>query len=419
MNYKDLRKKYPKFYYKNYEWKFVGRDLNAIYHFRVGDEHVFDPTLSFKNVDVSRINLIHDQIDNLIFNIGMVELLSYWKAFTSPEIIIECGNLDSYQVNWWHDLLINGMGQFFYENKINFTTEGFVKYVSFGKNEFLRPIEVDGEKILIPIGGGKDSAVTAEILSENFRSTSAFLLNPTKASLETAGLAGLRSVIVEREIDGKILELNKKGFLNGHTPFTALLSFSTILSAVIGGFTTVVFSNERSSDEENVNYEGLKINHQYSKTFDFENKFREYNLRYLSNVNYFSFLRPIYDIQIAKIFSKFNKYFSVIRSCNVGQETNSWCGNCPKCLSTFILLYPFLKEDAIKIFGKDLLEDKKLDPILNSLVDENKVKPFECVGTRHELKVALGLDKDEAILSSLNSDNNLPERYQEILKKYV
>ncbi len=415
MDYKKLRTKYPKFYYKSYKWEITENDLNVSFQFSAGDDYVFAPKLIFKNIDANRANSIRDQVDNLVFNIGMVELFSYWKAFTSPEIVIECGNLDDYQNNWWHDLLINGMGQFFYENGIDFTENDFVKYISLGKNKKTDPINISSDDILVPIGGGKDSSVTAEILSNNFRNVSAFLLNPSKASLEISKIAGLNNVIVERILDDKILELNRKGFLNGHTPFTALLSFISVLSAVLGNFGTIAFSNERSSDEENTNYKGRNINHQYSKTFDFENRFREYNLKYLSNINYFSFLRPIYDIQIAKIFSKFNRYFPVIRSCNVGQKTNTWCCKCPKCLSTFILFYPFLKEDAIKIFGKNLLEDVELDVILDSLINNSKVKPFECVGTRKEIKMALENKDLSSILGSWGQ-NNLGDKYEKILR---
>ena len=418
MDYKELRTKYPEFYYKSYKWKIVGNNLSLSFQFSAG-EYIFNPKIVFKDIDIEKISKIGAGLDNLVFSIGMVELLSYWKAFCSPKIIIESGRLDDYQIKWWHDLLMNGMGQFFYENKIDFSEPSFVSYVSSNEGKVVNPINITSNKILVPVGGGKDSSVTIEILSNNFDDVSAFLLNPSKASIETVKLSGSSSLIVKRELDSKIFELNEKGFLNGHTPFTTFLSFCSILSGVIGNFGTVAFSNERSSDEENVNFNGVKINQQYSKNFDFENKFREYNKRYLSNINYFSFLRPLYDIQIAKIFSKFNKYFSVIRSCNVGQKTDSWCGKCPKCLSTFILFYPFLKEETLKMFGKNLLEDKDLEPLLKALTNDQEVKPFECVGTRHELRVALGIDKDEAILSSWNTENNLPEEYETVLKKYV
>jgi hypothetical protein len=152
------------------------------------------------------------------------------------------------------------------------------------------------------------------------------------------------------------------------------------------------------------------INHQYSKSFDFEKKFREYSQKYLtSSVNYFSFLRPLYEIQIAKLFSKYPKYFDVFLSCNEAYKTYSgkklpirkWCGSCPKCLFVFTTLYPFIEEsELVKIFGKNLFEDpegkpsasyragKKLLSIMKQLIGEEKFKPFECVGTKKESLIA-------------------------------
>lgn len=414
-----LRAKYPEFIYRAFHWEVSKGNLLIKYDFRAGDSYQFSPGLVYKNINEKFVFSNKKTIDNLVFNIGMVELLSYWKAFVSPRIVVECGYLDNYQKKWWEDLLINGMGQFFYENNIDFTEKNFIQFISGVKKESRSSASVPPESVLVASGGGKDSTVSIEILSNYFKNVTAFLLNPTKATREVSKLANIKNLIIERNLDETLLAINKKGFPNGHTPFTALLSFTGILGAVLGNHDSLIFSDERSSDEGNTKYLGMSVNHQYSKTLEFENKFREYNTRYLSNVDYFSFLRPIYDFQIAKIFSGFNKYFPIIRSCNVGQKTGTWCGSCPKCLSTFILLYPFLKEEAVAMFGKNLLKDKGLEPLLKSLISESEVKPFECVGTRDELKVALGISTDKNILKSWSDKNNLPDIYQKILKKYV
>lgn len=420
MNIASLRKKYPEFTYKKFNWEVSKNNLIIKYDFRVNNAYKFSPSLVYKKINSKFVTSNKKAINNLVFNIGMVELLSYWKAFLSPKIIIECGFLDDYQNKWWSDLLINGMGQFFYENKIDFTGEDFIQFISKGKKETLEsPISVISDTLLVASGGGKDSTVTIEILSKNFKNLTGFLVNPSNATKKVSKLSQTPSLIIERHLDEKLFELNTEGFLNGHTPFTALLSFTGILGAVLGKHGSLIFSNERSSDEENTTYLGMNINHQYSKTLEFENKFIEYNKRYLSNVNYFSFLRPLYDIQIAKIFSGFNKYFSVIRSCNVGQKAGTWCGKCPKCLSTFILFYPFLKEKTITVFGKNLLEDESLKPLLKLLTGDEEVKPFECVGTKEELRVALGTSSNKRILRSWNSKNNVPAFYQKVLRRYL
>jgi hypothetical protein len=264
------------------------------------------------------------------------------------------------------------------------------------------------------VGGGKDSIVTLELLKNAEKNITCFSLNPTNPVQKIMKISDCKKpIIVERKIDPKLLELNRKGFLNGHTPFSAYLAFLSVLCAVLFDFKFIAFSNERSSNEGNVKYLGRIINHQYSKSFDFEKKFREYSKKYLAkNVEYFSFLRPLYEIQIAKLFSNYYKYFSSFLSCNEAYKTYSgkkkptrkWCGKCPKCLFVFASLYPFLEtKKLIKIFGKNLFEDKKLLPLMLQLIGKRKFKPFECVGTKKESLIAFFLSWRKSLRSGLKS----------------
>lgn len=418
MNYLDLRVRFPHFVYKDFSYGLKGKDLIAEFLFEVG-EYVFKPSIVFKNIPLERFKTLNKlTLDNLIFHAGMAEIPTYWKAFASPNILIKPAYIERDQISWWTDLLMKGMGQYFYENSIDFTTEKFVNIFSEGSNKYLFEDTQKHEGTLIPVGGGKDSSVTLELIkSEN--KVAALFVNPTEAALNLAKVSGIKElVLIERNLDKKILQLNKLGFLNGHTPFSSLIAFLSVAASYIYGFSEIALSNERSSDEENTIFMGRSINHQYSKTFEFENKFRDYVNKHLTNVNYFSFLRPLYEIQIAKIFSKMDEYFPIFRSCNVGQKTNSWCSNCSKCLSTYILLMPFFtKEKLLEIFGEDLILKPSLKNTLSDLIDNSKVKPFECVGTREELKQAI--DGNIELISSWNLNHNLPEKYERILRKEI
>lgn len=396
INYSDYKKfqhMYPKFIYKNYKWFIKNNNLEIKYTFLVSEKIIFHPKLKFSNISKEKLMLVDKTVmDNLVFNLGLAEIPSYWKATVSPEIIIEAGTLDDYQISWWSNLLEKGMGQFFYENNIDFVSNKLFTIKSARGTNSGRVAKVMSSGLLISVGGGKDSAVTTELLKD-LSDAACFSVNPTDATIDVVNQSKVEKLItVERTIDPLLLNLNSGGFLNGHTPFSSLIAFLSVFAAVIYGLKDVALSNERSSDEENTIYLGKKINHQYSKTLEFENNFREYNQMYLSNVNYFSFLRPLYEIQISKIFSGMNKYFPLIRSCNVGQKRNAWCCHCPKCLSTYILLYPFVgKEEILKIFPEDMFMKDNLYGIMESLILEDNVKPFECVGIREELKLALAM----------------------------
>ena len=404
----NLRKKYPKFLYQRYSYRISENNLEIFFYFQIEPDIFFNPRIVIENIDKSLIKRVGEKVlNNLIFHLGLIELLSYWKATCSPEIIIKAGFLNSEQIKWWKDLIIKGMGQFFYENKIDFTKPAFLDIRCLKSNQSLKSElnRFNGKlknRFLVPVGGGKDSIVTLEILKKTKKELSSFSLNPTDAALKIIKIAGCKNqIIARREIDPKLLELNQKGFLNGHTPFSAYLAFLSVLVTVIFDYKYIAFSNERSSNEGNIKYLKKAINHQYSKSFNFEKKFSRYSQKYLtSGVEYFSFLRPLYEIQIAKLFSKYPKYFSAFLSCNEAYKTASgtkkptkrWCGNCPKCLFVFATLYPFVnKQKLIKIFGENLFDKKKLLPTMQELIGERKFKPFECVGTKKESLVTFYL----------------------------
>ena len=450
MKLESLRKKYPCFVFEKYSYAFKGKTLKVSFVFKIEPGIVFKPEISIENVEKT------GELDNFIFHLGMIESLSYWKTTCSKKIIVRAGYLNEEQIKWWKGLIMDGLGQFFYENKIDFRKPSFltVKSQYQGRKHESSPNQTN--RILVPIGGGKDSIVTLETLKKAGKNIRCFSLNPTGAAIKILKAGCNNSIIVRRKIDQRLLELNRKGFLNGHTPFSAYLAFLSLLLARIFDFKYIALSNERSSNEGNVRYLGKEINHQWSKSFEFEKRFRDYSKKYLSkDIEYFSFLRPLYEIQIAKLFSKYPKYFPVFLSCNETYKTDSgrkkplkkWCCKCSKCLFAFAVLYPFIKEkDLAKIFGKNLFNDKSLVPIMEELIGEKRFKPFECVGTTKESLISFYLSfkkakrtgdmpfllkyfekrilpkqknlgqKAKEILASWDKGNFLPEDFKKILK---
>ncbi|MBI4123178.1 MAG: hypothetical protein HY458_02365 [Parcubacteria group bacterium] len=429
MTISQLRTRYPKFFYKGYSYKLQGGDLHVSFDFRVPPDIRFTPKALIKNVGEKNLKRVgKSALNNLVFHLGMMELPSYWKATCSPQIIVQDETLDARQLAWWKNLFVRGLGEFFYQNKIDFTKKNFLaitaeKVFAFASAKHSFRLK---NRILVPVGGGKDSAVTLELLKR--MDVRPFVLNPKKPQLAIIKRAGGKSPItVLRTIDPKLLELNRKGFLNGHTPFSAYLAFLGALVAALFDYRFVAVSNEKSSNEGNVRYLGNTINHQYSKSFDFEKRFRRYSKQFLlQDLEYFSFLRPLSDLQIAKIFSCFPKYFSVFMSCNNARKTRAqtWCGRCPKCLFTYIIISPFVAQKTLeRIFNKNLLKDKSLAPLMGQLTGERGFKPFECVGTSEEVNAALSIldrtkDTREAnkILRSWNKRNLVPPALARILK---
>ena len=432
--YEEFRKQYPNFYYHGFNIVDNGDNIFVTYDFEIEGLMRFSPTLEVPK-KVKEYN--KELLDRMVFSLGLCEIPSYWKPTCSPNIIIECGHLDQLQVDWTKKLMLNGLGEFFYINGIT-PEEDFVNITSIGEDyKFEDNNTYDG--YLIAVGGGKDSVVSLEIL-KNEKNRHAFIMNNRQVCFDCAEVAGVKDVLnPSRLFDKKLIELNAQGFLNGHTPISSCIAFVAYITAYLNGIKYIVLSNESSSNEASV--KGTNINHQYSKSFEFENDFRWYVNNYLTDkIEYFSLLRPIKEIQIAYLFSKYKEYHKIFRSCNLGSKetTWKWCCNCPKCLFVYIILEAFMsKEEVISIFGQNMLDNKDLEHYFLQLLGEGETKPFECIGTIEEVKYAMNqnIKKDSSYLAALYKEkyydeldidltkiyyeNNVIDEYLDILKEAI
>ena len=439
MTFDELRTKYKSIIYHNYSIEENENDYIITFNFEIPTLAQFNPTLSINKKDIK--NDINSPIANkIIFNIGMIELISYFKLTCSHDVIIEAGYLDDEQKQWFRKLFYYGLGEFMYINDIHVSENELLEFIVKHEPDEKIITNYKGQGNLIPIGGGKDSNVTLEVLAgeDNY----CFAINPKGPHEECVKIAGYSDYMkVKRTLDKNMLELNKQGFLNGHTPFSSLVAFITYLCAYLNNRRYIVLSNEASANESTVI--GTKINHQYSKTYEFENDFNEYTKKYFNiDIKYFSLLRPLTEYQIGMLFSKYKKYHKAFKSCNVGSKSVPWvwCNDCPKCLFVYTILSPFLyKDDLVDIFGEDLFAKKELLNTFIELAGYADTKPFECVGTYSEVRYAISktieklgdnlpylldyyknnypLELNHDFEHQFNLENNLDDNFLALLKK--
>jgi len=411
--YEEFREKHDFFSYESFSYKIENEKVKIDFGFNLADKYYFNPQIEIPlQENLNTENLSVDFLDNIIFHIGMVELISYWKAACPKKLIIKPYSFTEEQILWWKKLYFHGLGEFYYVNGINDTITNFMEIVCVGKDLPKKAKLKLSEEYIVPVGGGKDSVVSIELLKAASEKITPLIMNPRGATTECVKASSIEyrdTIIINRFLDKQIIELNSKGFLNGHTPFSALLAFLTSLSAAMSSKRNVALSNESSANESTVL--DSNINHQYSKSIEFENDFRNYMQEYISeDINYFSLLRPLSELQIVSLFSKHKQYHSVFKSCNVGSKENVWCGECSKCTFTFIMLSAFLPlEEVIAIFGKNLYEDKKLTFYLDQLCGLESTKPFECVGTTEEVNIAM----QKFIKENPSNNNYLITHYKE------
>ncbi|NCF75072.1 MAG: hypothetical protein GWO87_01115 [Xanthomonadaceae bacterium] len=389
--------KCKKFIFENYNFDF--NSGKTILNYSIDEKIKFSEILFFpiKKLDKNKLKKKKDFINKVLFNLHLAGGLSYWKTYCPQKIIIKSGKINKEQAKFWNKLYYKGMGQFYFENKLDpKKTAPEFPYKDFK----IKPIKLKNLKSnLLPWGGGKDSIVSSEILKKQKKDFTLFYVGDSIPQKNTAKIAKKKTIIVKRIISPKLKKLPKA--YNGHIPVSAYYAFVEVFTAGLFGFKNIAMSNEKSANYGNILYKGLMVNHQYSKSQEFEKDFSEYLSKFITkDIKYFSLLRKMSEIEIAEQFTQYPKYFKYFSSCNTNfrqnkrkrPKSNLWCGSCPKCAFVFLILSAFLsKKKLLKIFKKDLFNDPKLENTFLELLGKKNHKPFECVGTPEEVKKALSL----------------------------
>ncbi|OGK47397.1 hypothetical protein A3A93_00790 [Candidatus Roizmanbacteria bacterium RIFCSPLOWO2_01_FULL_38_12] len=341
-------------------------------------------------------------LDRILFSLHLVLGISYWKTFCPRKILIKSGSLSKKQAKFWNELYTKGLGEFFYKNKIDY--RGLIQF-PFDEDFTDQTIDTDlqvTDRALVGIGGGKDSIVAAKILKKNHYPFCGLVIDAQCGNelLQTfAAMIAPDTLTIKRQIDQRLITLNKQNDVyNGHVPISAINAAIGVLAAVLYDYKYVIVGNEKSADYGNVEYLGSMINHQWSKSSEFEKLFCSYVEENLTNsVTYFSLLRPYSELRITQLFAQYPDYFKHFTSCNrnfsiTKSFEKKWCCACPKCAFVFVMLSSFLKkDDVIQIFGENLLDKISLINTYKELLGIKGIKPFECVGTPDEVVVAFYL----------------------------
>ncbi|KAG3105809.1 hypothetical protein PC122_g686 [Phytophthora cactorum] len=310
-------------------------------------------------------------VRNALLHIGLCILPWFWMGYSCTYIRIEAGYLNSEQVHFWEEFYQSVLSEYLYLHGLDRDRLHIIGKI----------------KVLVPLGGGKDSLVLYQLLYSS--------ATPCH-------------------------------------PWAALVAFDSVLAAILGDFTHVAVGNERSANyDNNVVHEGRPVNHQYDKSFDFETRAHAYIRKYLvEDLHYFSALQHLWEVQIACTFASRSlesseNFLPVFLSCNEAPDGDKWCCKCAKCAFVFILMSAWCSEaQLVEIFGENLFEKQSVFPEFLSLLDEEGVKPMECVGTACEtwlsLYLALQAHGDSTFLKSHDQAIRLlPEFLEPTLRQPV
>ena len=376
--------RYKEFIFENYLYDPAVSTLSLRYRF--GDGPRFEEKLVFDFAPRQLSPEASVGLDRIFRLIFLMSGVSYYKSFVPPTLICEPFPVDCITAEFLHKFYEKGLAEFAFRNRISLRGHFAIR----GSGDPpAAPIVLDlPRRTCVPVGGGKDSIVTLECLKRSGESLLLFSLGDAEPIRACIAATGLRFIRVHRRLDSGLFKLTDAGALNGHVPITGILSAIALAGAVMAGCDAIIMSNEHSASAPNLQIDDTDINHQYSKSLEFEEDFSEYLKNYISpSIAYFSLLRPLSEVEIARRFAKYRKYFPLFLSCNAAFRQSpaargrGWCGNCPKCRFVFLVLAPSIeKTELIGIFGRNLLDDEAQRDGFAQLCGLREHKPFECVG---------------------------------------
>ena len=463
---------FKNFYFENYEFDL--KTFVAKFYYSFDKKEIFVEEINFECEDFAkRKNLNFKIIENLLFHLFISLWISYYKLFPKSKIILEKWNFDEEQIKFWKKFYLNWLWEFLYVNKLepkiiftlspalnSMTHKGLKSFLSINEKGTIKKEknQVDNvdkikkwvvywniwEKFLVPIWWGKDSIVSIELLRQAWKNFDTFVFwKMDKIKRNCIKISGKKNLFVSRKLSKNLFELNKKGYYNWHVPITGIITFVLEVVAYLYDYKYLVLSNEKSANFWNTVYRWIKINHQYSKSLEFEKDLKDYVWKYMnSNVKYFSLLRWMYEYKIAELFAKlWKKYFKVFSSCNgnfkilnppipnpfpprekgdnkyeiIKKENKIWCNDCSKCAFVYSILSSFLsRQELSTIFGEDLYNKKSLVDIFEELAGISWHKPLECVGESSEIIVS-----NYKYLKNLKSENLKIPEYLKIFEEKV
>jgi UDP-N-acetyl-alpha-D-muramoyl-L-alanyl-L-glutamate epimerase len=339
---------------------------------------------------------------------GLLDLLhwcagvSYFKTAAPPEVAFDGAAPGPAAAILLEALYSEGLGEFAVVNALP-----ALPRPSFGAPPEAQrppaPAPSEPGRVLVPVGGGKDSVVALEIVRRSGLPFELFSVRDDAAMQRTEAVAQIPRLVATRTLPlAQLKQLGAAGALNGHVPITAIVSCIALLTAAVNGFDAVALANERSASQGNQVYDGIEVNHQFSKSARAEQMLRAAVAETGAGVDLFSILRPASELAIGRAFARLPQYHAAFTSCNrvfrldPELRSASWCCDCPKCRFVFLILAPYLSPaDLTAIFGRPLLDEPGQYEGFALLTATGGHKPFECVGEEEECLAAIELLADD------------------------
>ena len=376
--------------------------------FRLGDLRL-TKTYWYRDVDLSALEeqFGAELMDRLSFQMMALEAIPL--ASLLPQTL-DFGTFDRYRTSdfekLWRTIVRKVGAQWRYENNLpDYVGPAFSGRPS-PNDPLPATIEHAPVEALIFNGGGKDSLVAMKLIERGDVSFSTYAY-----SHPLYGDGKMQHKLIDDQLDESTPclrhqmwiydekwestlrdlqdDLGIRGLIHAETPASIFGALPVVLQ---NGYRYIVLANELSADAGNLWWErtGEHVNHQWGKSLEAELLLNQFIRReFISNVSYFSILKPIHDVLIFNLLTDDAGAVKNTHSCNIRKP---WCGECAKCAYVWVNYMAYLPSGTSgAIFEKNLFDAPQTQRWFGQLLGLGAHKPFECVGEISEVRLAFEL----------------------------
>nr|VFJ86173.1 MAG: hypothetical protein BECKLFY1418B_GA0070995_100213 [Candidatus Kentron sp. LFY] len=368
--------------------------------------------------DVSLIELEHrfgiEYMEKIYFHIIAFEAN---KLVSLKPDLFHLGVFEKYHTpefeKLWLDIQRNVWGQWRYENNLPDYSGPRLSGRAAKRASNCVQVDENNREILLFCGGGKDSLVSLRILdragfpystcaySNSIYGQSGHQHRLIGSLLDTANPKRQHKIWIHEDfLDSPVIELTKKrhqivSITAAETPSSIFASLPIVLQH---NYRYIGLGHERSADFPNLIWErtGEAINHQWGKSTEAEKLLNTYLRDHLiSNCQYFSLLKPIYDIVIFNLLRQDLISVPFTHSCNT---IKPWCKKCAKCAYVWLNYMAYLPIPLIDGMFRDNLFDILENQLwFRQLLGLEGHTPFECIGQIDESRLAFALCRSKGL----------------------
>jgi len=262
------------------------------------------------------------------------------------------------------------------------------------------PVSTSASRILLLMGGGKDSLYTYDLLLSAGYDVTCFYVTEARRTWQQ-----LRRVW--ESLDGKVSQYRVYLDVNRHGPigryygerYLSQFQLGQIIAASLPyalalGCRFIAAGLEKSADEPMVKYNGRNVNHQDQKSTDSIRLLnRHLAWRFGGSVQIVSPAKGLYDLGIySRLLAKAPSLIRLQSSCGGANSVSPHGGTCAKCAFLAALLAGLSPDRSLydQLFRIDPLKNPTL---YGPWLDTETHRPLTCAGLEEEVTLALILAK--------------------------